>query len=198
MRPRDRHCRTESNTSFSPPPCKHLWGLLGSIPQQGERVFLPLRPFPSVLGLPRRVATSVRHALGGWVCAAVSDCFATAQTHAPPLLPPPWGPTGWKAKKLPSLLSTLWAIWTNLFPTTYFILVKHLHHLVTVNLSHIFLLKMEYGVGRKSKPIWAGPQQAVHFGSSGKSKHCSLLPLSTHSSKAKAGNGYATWLASSW
>lgn len=143
MQPLDRHCRTESNTSFSTPPCKHIWGPLGSIPQQGEQVFLPLHPFPSVTGLPRRVVTSVRHAVGGWVCAEVSNCFATAQTHAPPLLPPPWGPTGWKVKKLPSLLSTLWAVWKNLFPTTCFILVKHLHPLVIVNLSHIFLLKME-------------------------------------------------------
>lgn len=30
---------------------------------------------------------------------------------------------------------------------------------------HIFLLNVEYGVGRESKLVWASPGQAVHFGS---------------------------------
>jgi len=98
-------------------------------------VFLLLRPF---LFVPRRVVISVRCAVGAWVCAEVSNCFATAQSHPLPLLSPPRGPAGWKAKKLPNLLSTIPAIWTNWFLTTYFMLAKNLHRLAIANLSHIF------------------------------------------------------------
>lgn len=133
---------------------------------------------------------------GGWVCAGVSSCFAPAPAHPTTTAASITGTHRLESKKLPSLLPTWWAIRTNLFLTTCFILVKDLRHLVIVNLSHNFINFT--GVGRKSKPIWDGPQQTLHFGSSGKSKYCSLFPLSTRSLKPKAGNDYATQPISSW
>lgn len=177
--------QAESNTVFPTAPCRHIWGLLGRIPQW---VFLPLCPFPPAPGLPRGVVVSVRRAVEGWVCAEVSNCCATALTAPAPRLPPPWGPAGWKATKLPSLSSTLWAVWINLFLVIYFILVKHLHHFVIVNLSDTFL--PECGVGRKSKPIRDGPQQDVRLGAWERSN--TAVCFQFHSLKAKAGNDCAT------
>lgn len=49
-------------------------------------------------------------------------------------------------------------------------------------------------MGGQSKLGWAGPHQAVYFGSSGNSKYYTLFPHSTHSLKAKARNDCAAWL----
>lgn len=104
------------------------------------------------------------------------------------------GSAGWEAKKLFSLMSTLWAIWTNLSLNTYFILVKQTPaSSCNCELESYFLLKMVV-VGKEIKVSlgWSST------GCSRKSKHCSLFLFSTQSLKENAGIDYATQLVSSW